>query len=161
MKGENTFFCCLTLVIGNAVVLQMCDTNISNITTSNLSRKPSVCLSLSVLRLVLLELCDSVSRCHPSFLFWSPSFWLLNFPLFVLSPPVLPPPLPASHSSSAPSQTAVSQLCLVTAKAGLACKCVCTCLCLCYCALCWACTSYNVHVCSSACIYLPFGCGGD
>ena len=40
------------------------------------------------------------------------------FPLFALSS-CPTPPLPASHSSSAPSQTAISQLCLVTGKAGL------------------------------------------
>lgn len=52
VKGENTFFCCLTLLIRNVVILQMCCTNITNITTSDLSCEPSVCLSLSLLLLI-------------------------------------------------------------------------------------------------------------
>lgn len=88
--------------------------------------------------LVLLELCDSVSRCHPSFLFWSPSFWLPNFPLFALSPPALPPPCLSQLLCPLPD------CCIPTLPSdsegwvGVQ-----VCVCLCYCALCWACTSYN------------------
>lgn len=67
---------------------------------------------------VLQVIQPSLSQYHLSFFF---SFILSLpplFPLFALSS-CPPPPLSAFRSSSAPSQTAVPQLCLVTGKAGL------------------------------------------
>lgn len=63
----------------------------------------------------------SLSQCHPSLFFSSILSPTLLYFLFALSPP----PLPASRISSAPSQTAVSQLCLATGRAGVLYVCMC------------------------------------
>lgn len=84
----------------------------------------------------------SLSQCHPCLFFSSILSPTLLYFLFALSPP----PLPASRISSAPSQTAVSQLCLATGRAGFGCV------------LFKACTRsiVCVHVCEGV---HPFFCG--